>query len=170
MGRRSKLAQEFTTEFLKQTKESSSSSSRWEKNTFSPLSRAKTETVVESQSSPPPSKASYQPQTSSPIDQPVPLTAPVMPVAFQGVEDKSPHVGPRNEEEDTLSDAGTYTIEADIQDRELEEARSKIDQASFFRRLIYINPANNGNVAQRKYVCFAIHQCPLPFGRKSHSE
>ncbi|XP_037602242.1 centrosomal protein of 170 kDa protein B isoform X2 [Sebastes umbrosus] len=128
VGRRSKLAQEFTTEFLKQTKESSSSSSRWEKNTFSPLSRAKTETVVKSQSSPPPSKASYQPQTSSPIDQPVPLTAPVMPVAFQGVEDKSPHVGPRNEEEDTLSDAGTYTIEADIQDRELEEARSKIDQ------------------------------------------
>lgn len=38
----------------------------------------------------------------------------------------------KNEEEDSLSDAGTYTIEADNPDKELEEARSKIDQASFF--------------------------------------
>lgn len=42
--------------------------------------------------------------------------------------------GPRNEEEDTLSDAGTYTIETEVQDKELEEARSKIDQASFPQR------------------------------------
>lgn len=62
-----------------------------------------------------------------------------MPLASQSVEVKSPHAGPRNEEEDTLSDAGTYTIEADVQDRELEEARSKIDKASFFLHLIYLN-------------------------------
>lgn len=49
----------------------------------------------------------------------------------QSVEVKSAHVTSKNEEEDSLSDAGTYTIEADIPDRELEEARSKIDQASF---------------------------------------
>lgn len=55
-----------------------------------------------------------------------------MPPVSRSVEVKSVNVGPKNEEEDTLSDAGTYTIETDIQDRELEEARSKIDQASFF--------------------------------------
>nr|XP_033498483.1 centrosomal protein of 170 kDa protein B isoform X1 [Epinephelus lanceolatus] len=126
VGRRSKLAQEFTAEFLKQAKESSYAS--WEKNTSSAPAAAKTETVAVSQASPPPSQAPYQPQTSSPIHQPVPLKAPVMPMASQSEEVKSPHVGPRNEEEDSLSDAGTYTIEADIQDRELEEARSKIDQ------------------------------------------
>ncbi|XP_031134974.1 centrosomal protein of 170 kDa protein B isoform X4 [Sander lucioperca] len=126
VGRRSKLAQEFTAEFLKQTKQSSSAS--WDKNTSSSPTAAKTETVVVSQTSPPPSKASYQPQTSSPIHQPVPLKAPVMPLASQNVEVKSPHVGPKNEDEDSLSDAGTYTIEADVQDRELEEARGSIDQ------------------------------------------
>ncbi|XP_031703528.1 centrosomal protein of 170 kDa protein B isoform X1 [Anarrhichthys ocellatus] len=126
VGRRSKLAQEFTAEFLKQAKQSSSAS--WEKNKSSPPPAAKTETVVASQNSPPPSKASYQPQTSSPIHHPVPLKAPMMPDPYQGVEFKIPHVGPKNEEEDSLSDAGTYTIEADVQDKELEEARSKIDQ------------------------------------------
>lgn len=71
----------------------------------------------------------------------------------QSVEVKSAHVTSKNEEEDSLSDAGTYTIEADIPDRELEEARSKIDQASFlFFRLIIINAickfatANNHNM------------------------
>ncbi|KAI4803995.1 hypothetical protein KUCAC02_025640 [Chaenocephalus aceratus] len=46
----------------------------------------------------------------------------------KSVEVTSPTVGPKHEEEDSLSDAGTYTIEADIQDKELEEARTKIDQ------------------------------------------
>ncbi|XP_068577698.1 centrosomal protein of 170 kDa protein B isoform X2 [Cebidichthys violaceus] len=126
VGRRSKLAQEFTAEFLKQAKQFSSAS--WEKNKSNPPTTAKTETVVVSQTSPPPSKASYQPQTSSPIYHPVPLKAPMMSEPYQDVEVKSPHVGPKNEEEDSLSDAGTYTIEADVQDKELEEARSKIDQ------------------------------------------
>lgn len=128
VGRRSKLAQEFTAEFLKQAKQSFSAS--WEKNTSSPTT-AKTDTVAASQTSPPPSTAPYQPQTSSPIHQPVALKAPVMPLPAQSVEVKSGHFSSKNEEEDSLSDAGTYTIETDVQDRELEEARSKIDQASF---------------------------------------
>ncbi|XP_035529612.1 centrosomal protein of 170 kDa protein B [Morone saxatilis] len=123
VGRRSKLAQEFTAEFLKQAKQSSSAS--WEKNTSCSPTAAKTETVVDSQT---PSNSPQKPQTSSPIHQPVPLKAPVMPLVSQSVEVKSPHVGPKHEEEDSLSDAGTYTIEMDIQDKELEEARSKIDQ------------------------------------------
>ncbi|XP_026210872.1 centrosomal protein of 170 kDa protein B isoform X2 [Anabas testudineus] len=122
VGRRSKLAQEFTAEFLKQTKLTSSTS--WEKNTYCTPTVAKTEAVVVSQSSPPPSSAPYQPQTSSPIHSPVPLKVPVMPLS-QNVEVKSPLLGP---EDDCLSDAGTYTIETDVQDKELEEARSKIDQ------------------------------------------
>ncbi|XP_041809311.1 centrosomal protein of 170 kDa protein B isoform X2 [Chelmon rostratus] len=126
VGRRSKLAQEFTAEFLKQAKQSSSAS--WEKNTASPPSAAKKEAVVVSKTSPPPSNTTYQPQTSSPIHQPVPLQVPVVPLMSQSMEVKSPHVGPKNEEEDSLSDAGTYTIETDTPDRELEEARNKIDQ------------------------------------------
>ncbi|KAK1893723.1 Centrosomal protein of 170 kDa protein B [Dissostichus eleginoides] len=126
VGRRSKLAQEFNAEFLKQAKQSLSAS--WEDNASSPPTAAKTETVAISQSSPAPSKAPYQPQTSSPIHQPVALKTPVMAPVTQSVEVTSPTVGPKHEEEDSLSDAGTYTIEADIQDKELEEARTKIDQ------------------------------------------
>ncbi|KAK5886107.1 hypothetical protein CesoFtcFv8_017180 [Champsocephalus esox] len=126
VGRRSKLAQEFNAESLKQAKPASSAS--WEENASSPPTAAKTETVAISQSSPAPSKAPYQPQTSSPIHQPVALKAPVMALVTQSVEVTSPTVGPKHEEEDSLSDAGTYTIEADIQDKELEEARTKIDQ------------------------------------------
>lgn len=38
----------------------------------------------------------------------------------------------RTEEEDSLSDAGTYTIETESQDKEVEEARSMIDQVMYF--------------------------------------
>lgn len=127
VGRRSKLAQEFTAEFLKQTNQVSSAA--WEKNTYGSPTVAKTEAVVVSQCSPSQSITPCQPQTSSPIHEPVPLKTPVM-TQSQSVQVKSPHVGPRNEEDDSLSDAGTYTIETDVQDKELEEARSKIDQAS----------------------------------------
>lgn len=158
VGRRSKLAQEFTAEFLKQAKQSSSAS--WEKNTASPPSAAKKEAVVVSKTSPPPSNTTYQPQTSSPIHQPVPLQVPVVPLMSQSMEVKSPHVGPKNEEEDSLSDAGTYTIETDTPDRELEEARNKIDQVSIFLHFIYISTicyeANNHNM-----LGFTIHQCPI---------
>uniref|UniRef100_UPI003AB0A780 centrosomal protein of 170 kDa protein B isoform X1 n=1 Tax=Centroberyx gerrardi TaxID=166262 RepID=UPI003AB0A780 len=131
VGRRSRFAQDFTAEFLKQAKQASSAS--WEKNKSSPPTTSPPGTVVASQSdqnpaSPPPPTAPYLAQTSSPIHQPVPLQAPMMPLASQGMEVKSPRSGPRNEEEDNLSDAGTYTIEADAQDKEVEEARSKIDQ------------------------------------------
>lgn len=43
-----------------------------------------------------------------------------------------PHGWPRvrAEEDDSLSDAGTYTIETEAQDREVEQARNMIDQVS----------------------------------------
>ncbi|XP_034530302.1 centrosomal protein of 170 kDa protein B [Notolabrus celidotus] len=126
-GRRSKISQDFTAELLKQTK--ASASATWEKNVSSHSAAHKKEMTkpekMLSQSSPP---ASYQPQTSSPIRKPVPLMPPLMPPASQILEVKSPLNSPRIEDDDCLSDAGTYTIEEDVQDREIEEARKKIAQ------------------------------------------
>lgn len=142
MGRKSKFVQEFIAEFQKQAKQLSSTSS--EKNASNLPTAAKTETVVVSHASPSPSRALHQPQTSSPVHQPVPLTIPVMPLSSQNVEEKSAHICSKNEEDDKLSDTGTYTIEADVQDRELEEARSKIDKAS----LVF---------CYCLYVCYFLH-------------
>ena len=136
VGRRSKLAQEFTAELHKQAKNVLSSS--WEKTTSSSPPAAKTEAVVKSQASPPPLNSTYQPQTSSPIHKPIPLKVPVMPPVSHLAEVKSPLLSPRAEEEDCLSDAGTYTIEGDIQDKELEEARSKIDKVSLSIYFVFI--------------------------------
>ncbi|XP_024861301.1 centrosomal protein of 170 kDa protein B isoform X2 [Kryptolebias marmoratus] len=123
VGRKSKLAKEFTAEFLKQK----NSSSSWEKIASSSPKAAqrRADAVFQSDqtsTSPPPPDFHHQHQTSSPVNQPVPLKTPTMPT--HNVEVRSP----RNEEEDNLSDTGTYTIEADVQDKEVEEARSKIDQ------------------------------------------
>ncbi|XP_008397673.1 centrosomal protein of 170 kDa protein B isoform X4 [Poecilia reticulata] len=111
VGRRSRLAKEFNAELLKQKEKSSPKAAQ------GVVSQSE-----QSQASPPPSDGHLHPQTSSPIHLPAPLRTSVTPA--QNVEVRSP----RNEEDDSLSDAGTYTIEADIQDKELEEARSKIDQ------------------------------------------
>ncbi|XP_061824688.1 centrosomal protein of 170 kDa protein B isoform X4 [Nerophis lumbriciformis] len=131
VGRRSKLAKEFTAEWLKQTKHTSSSSG--EKKAASPPTKPEPETLVvshtdETLTSPPAVNSSLLPKTSSPIHHPVPLQAPKMPLVSPSVEVKVQHGRLRNEEDETLSDAGTYTIEADLQDKELEEARNKIDQ------------------------------------------
>lgn len=142
VGRKSKFVQEFIAEFQKQAKQLSSTSS--EKNASNLPTAAKTETVVASHASPSPSRALHQPQTSSPVHQPVPLTIPVMPLSSQNVEEKNAHICSKNEEDDKLSDTGTYTIEADVQDRELEEARSKIDKAS----LVF---------CYCLYVCYFLH-------------
>lgn len=135
MGRKSKFAQEFIAEFQKQAKQLSSTSS--ERNASNLPTASKMEMVITSHASPSSSRAPHQPQTSSPVHQPVPLTVPVMPLSSENVEEKSAHVCSKNEEDDNLSDAGTYTIEADVQDRELEEARSKIDKAGFFFCLLF---------------------------------
>ncbi|XP_056151592.1 centrosomal protein of 170 kDa protein B [Lampris incognitus] len=133
VGRRSKLAQDFTAEFLKQAKQAFTTS-REKSPSSSPTSNSSGTTTTSqshhSPASPPLSTVPHLVQTSSPVHQPMPLKAPLMPQASQSAEVKSPRYGPKNEEEDSLSDAGTYTIEADAQDKELEEARRKIDQAS----------------------------------------
>lgn len=130
VGRRSKLAKEFNAELLKRKEKSSSSPPSCEKNASNSPKAAKRGIVVvsqsvQSQSSPPPSDGHLHPLTSTPVQPPASLKTPAMPA--QNLEVRSP----RHQEDDSLSDAGTYTIEADFQDKELEEARSRIDQASF---------------------------------------
>ncbi|XP_014000106.2 centrosomal protein of 170 kDa protein B isoform X4 [Salmo salar] len=75
----------------------------------------------------PPSRSSVQ--TASPVRSAVPSMTPLMPLGLGvcGVDPKASRVV-RNEEEDSLSDAGTYTIETESQDKEVEEARNMIDQ------------------------------------------
>ncbi|XP_061157697.1 centrosomal protein of 170 kDa protein B [Syngnathus typhle] len=131
VGRRSKLAKEFTTAWLKEKKQTSSSNE--EKKSFIPPTKPETETSVVPQldqtlSSPTMVDPPSLPKTSSPIHQPVPLKVPTMPLVCQSGEVKGTQGGPRKAEEDTLSDAGTYTIEADAADKELEDARNKIDK------------------------------------------
>lgn len=125
VGRRSKFAQEYAAEFLKQKWETSSASLEKKTNLSTTV---KSEVVLECQSSSPPPSVPYQPLTSSPVHKPIPFKAPVMPLVSHDPEVQSPVLSSRCEEEDSLSDAGTYTIEADVQDKELEEARFKIDQ------------------------------------------
>ncbi|XP_024233884.1 centrosomal protein of 170 kDa protein B isoform X3 [Oncorhynchus tshawytscha] len=71
----------------------------------------------------PPSRSPVQ--TASPAHS----LPPQMPLGLglRGVDPKASRVV-RNEEEDSLSDAGTYTIETESQDKEVEEARNMIDQ------------------------------------------
>ncbi|CDQ71383.1 unnamed protein product [Oncorhynchus mykiss] len=102
VGKKSKLAQEFAAEFLMKDA------------AHGALSPTRDKTPV---------------QTASPVRSAVPSTTPLMPLGLGvcGVDPKASRVV-RNEEEDSLSDAGTYTIETESQDKEVEEARNMIDQ------------------------------------------
>ncbi|NXP47197.1 C170B protein, partial [Heliornis fulica] len=97
VGRKSKMAQDFMAEYLRETAQSG------------------------------------KPST----EKPAPLPAPVAPrvVILSEPEPAStppPDVksaqGRRNDEEDSVSETGTYTIETESQDKEVEEARKMIDQ------------------------------------------
>ncbi|XP_077587964.1 centrosomal protein of 170 kDa protein B [Stigmatopora nigra] len=127
VGRRSKLAKEFTAEWLKQT------SSNEEKKPYSPPTKPKSQTSATSRpdvilTKPPQDEYLIHPKTSSPIQQPVSHPGPKTPLLCPSEEFRRTRVGSRNSEEDTLSDAGTYTIDADLSDKELEEARKRIDK------------------------------------------
>ncbi|KAK0132310.1 Centrosomal protein B [Merluccius polli] len=134
VGRRSKLAQDYTANVLKQAK-GTTAADHWEK-ALSGSAHASPPRTAGSPDSPPRSPASipsppaaHLVKTSSPIHEPIPLKAPLMPRASQGAEDTpAPRGVPRPDEDDNLSDAGTYTIEAEALDKEVEEARNMIDQ------------------------------------------
>ncbi|KFQ98981.1 Centrosomal protein of 170 kDa protein B [Nipponia nippon] len=97
VGRKSKLAQDFMAEYLRETAQSGKPSA----------------------------------------EKPAPLPMPVAPHVVISSEPESasapaPEVksaqGRRNDEEDSVSETGTYTIETESQDKEVEEARKMIDQ------------------------------------------
>ncbi|NXV72401.1 C170B protein, partial [Atlantisia rogersi] len=97
VGRKSKMAQDFMAEYLRETAQSGKPSA----------------------------------------EKPAPLLAPVAPrvvilsepesASAPSLEVKSAQVR-RNDEEDSVSETGTYTIETESQDKEVEEARKMIDQ------------------------------------------
>uniref|UniRef100_A0A3Q4G7A5 Centrosomal protein 170Bb n=1 Tax=Neolamprologus brichardi TaxID=32507 RepID=A0A3Q4G7A5_NEOBR len=152
VGKKSKLAQEFAAEFLKDSGRNDSSPTR-DKTTPPPMSAPPVmvsphHTRIPSTQEPPaPSSVSYpasplQPpaisKTPVPVNIPCPAAAPVhpsgppfspmLPMAVRGGDVKGTQRMARNEEDDSLSDAGTYTIETESQDKEVEEARNMIDQ------------------------------------------
>ncbi|XP_075049623.1 centrosomal protein of 170 kDa protein B isoform X2 [Mixophyes fleayi] len=104
IGKKSKLAQEFVAEYLRKQVEDVKEAA--EKPTTLSLS-----TVVT-----PPSANQMQPSTMAPS------------ASVAQPSDSRTVALKKNEEEDSLSDAGTYTIETENQDKEVEEARKMIDQ------------------------------------------
>ncbi|KFP15356.1 Centrosomal protein of 170 kDa protein B [Egretta garzetta] len=97
IGRKSKMAQDFMAEYLRETAQSG------------------------------------KPSTEKPAPMPVPVAPRVVissepePASAPPPEVKSAQ-GRRNDEEDSVSETGTYTIETESQDKEVEEARKMIDQ------------------------------------------
>ncbi|TRZ24468.1 hypothetical protein HGM15179_002675 [Zosterops borbonicus] len=95
VGRKSKMAQDFMAEYLRETAQSGKPNA--EKPAPVPVApRVVISSEPEPASAPPPEVKSAQ--------------------------------GRRNDEEDSVSETGTYTIETESQDKEVEEARKMIDQ------------------------------------------
>ncbi|KAI7799610.1 putative centrosomal protein of 170 kDa protein B [Triplophysa rosa] len=150
VGKKSKIAQEFAAVFLKDTGKTSPPPMSAPPVMLSP-SHAHLPSPVEpsgpSSVSYPSSPSQLQALSQSLLPSSPPVSVPergaisnaspicsagsLVPQFFQhgisGVDTKGSRVL-RNEEEDSLSDAGTYTIETESQDKEVEEARSMIDQ------------------------------------------
>ncbi|XP_030338036.1 centrosomal protein of 170 kDa protein B isoform X2 [Strigops habroptila] len=97
VGRKSKMAQDFMAEYLRETAQSGKPNAEKPAPLPVPVApRVVISSEPESASTPPPEVKSAQ--------------------------------GRRNDEEDSVSETGTYTIETETQDKEVEEARKMIDQ------------------------------------------
>ncbi|XP_059375771.1 centrosomal protein of 170 kDa protein B [Carassius carassius] len=114
VGRRSKLSQDFAAELLRVSKPSPAPTwdvnSTWVKTSSSNAGSSVTQSF---------------PATSHTVNQSIKSS-------FALKEDNSTEAKPlvlkQQEEDDSLSDAGTYTVEAESPDKEVVEARSLIDQ------------------------------------------
>ncbi|KAI7805036.1 putative centrosomal protein of 170 kDa protein B, partial [Triplophysa rosa] len=135
VGRRSKLAQDFARELQKISK--TASASTWKHNSSESNLNATSEISTENGDSPVThhslpttshSNSHYLNQTlSTSLYQPsTPPNSSSLHMEDDTVDVKA--TGPKQEEEDSLSDAGTYTIEAEGPDKDIVEARSMIDQ------------------------------------------
>ncbi|NXM94803.1 C170B protein, partial [Sylvia borin] len=97
VGRKSKMAQDFMAEYLRETAQSGKPNAEKPAPVPTPVApRVVISSEAEPASAPPPEVKSAQ--------------------------------GRRNDEEDSVSETGTYTIETESQDKEVEEARKMIDQ------------------------------------------
>ncbi|NWT94247.1 C170B protein, partial [Urocynchramus pylzowi] len=97
VGRKSKMAQDFMAEYLRETAQSGKANAEKPASVPMPVApRVVISSEPEPASAPPPDVKSAQ--------------------------------GRRNDEEDSVSETGTYTIETESQDKEVEEARKMIDQ------------------------------------------
>ncbi|NWT57644.1 C170B protein, partial [Erythrocercus mccallii] len=97
VGRKSKMAQDFMAEYLRETAQSGKPNAEKPAPVPMPVApRVVVSSEPEPASAPPPEVKSAQ--------------------------------GRRNDEEDSVSETGTYTIETESQDKEVEEARKMIDQ------------------------------------------
>ncbi|XP_068454836.1 centrosomal protein of 170 kDa protein B isoform X2 [Clinocottus analis] len=151
VGKKSKLAQEFAAEFLKDSVRQDSSPTRDKMSpppmSAPPVMMSPHARIPSPQEPPAPSPGSYpmstlQPpamskssclpnaavQTASPVHSSGPPMSPMLPLGIRAGDPKASQRMIRNEEDDSLSDAGTYTIETETQDKEVEDARSMIDQ------------------------------------------
>lgn len=153
VGKKSKLAQEFADEFLKDSGQQDPSPTR-DKASPPPMSAPPVMVsppharIPSPQEPPAPSSVSYptsplQPpgisksstltnaagRTASPVHSSGPPMSPMLPLGVRAADPKCSQ-RMRNEEDDSLSDAGTYTIETESQDKEVEEARNMIDQVN----------------------------------------
>ncbi|KAM6992776.1 centrosomal protein of 170 kDa protein B isoform 1-T1 [Tautogolabrus adspersus] len=150
VGKKSKLAQEFAAEFLKDSGQYDSLTR--DKMSPPPMSAppvmvSPAHARIPSPQEPPvASSVSYptsplQPplatskssvpcsaagQTASPVHSSGPPMSPMVPLGVRAGDLRGSQRMMRNEEDDSLSDAGTYTIETE--DKEVEEARNMIDQ------------------------------------------
>ncbi|KAK3538055.1 hypothetical protein QTP70_027409 [Hemibagrus guttatus] len=122
VGRKSRLALDFMTEFLKVSK--SSSTAKSEKSHAKSSSMVSVVADRSNQSQP---SAMDQTHVLSPSQQ-LELSEPLHTSTSTSCTDGKTPKGSKQEEDDTLSDAGTYTIETEVHDKEVEEARNMIDQ------------------------------------------
>ncbi|XP_039980448.1 centrosomal protein of 170 kDa protein B [Xiphias gladius] len=151
VGKKSKLAQEFAAEFLKDSIQPCSSPTR-DKMSPPPMSAppvmvSPPHARIPSPGEPPalssvsyPSSPLRPPaiskssvptdagQTASPVHSCGPHLSSMLPPGIRAGDTKGSQRMMRSEEDDSLSDAGTYTIETESQDKEVEEARNMIDQ------------------------------------------
>ncbi|XP_044291968.1 centrosomal protein of 170 kDa protein B isoform X2 [Varanus komodoensis] len=98
VGRKSKIAQDFVAEYLRES---------------SPAGKANTEKA-------PATSLPLTPRVTASPSAPEPIPSPSV--------DPKLVKARKHEEEDSLSETGTYTIETESQDKEVEEARKMIDQ------------------------------------------
>lgn len=127
VGRKSRLALDFMTELLSGSKHKSEKSSASTNSKASSMVSVISDNTTQSQPS-----AMDQTHVLLSPSQRVEPPKPELTATSTGYTDGTTSKASRHEEDDTLSDTGTYTIEAEGPDKEVEAARNMIDQVCHF--------------------------------------